>query len=247
VNEPRPKERTDGVVSRQIDDERLVHDLGSGETFCLDRTAARILSGCDGATPVSTLLRRVQDDVPGSGLTEATLWMTLEQLRQHRLLEPASLGPTRFDGMSRRAMLKRASIAAAAAPVIYLVTAQRLSAQSQGTFCGCGSGAGTSSRDPGCACASNLDCCSGICMTNADTSMTCGAPTSIPNVAAGLCCENFTCDCSSRAGVSARLAGCTCASNLDCCSGICMTNADTSMTCGPPTSIPNPSAAPCCP
>lgn len=187
MTQERPKARTEGLVFQQIDEERLVHDLATGETYCLDRTATRVLIGCDGATPVSALLQQMQREAPEAGVTEASLWVTLEELRRHRLVDPASLRPTRYEGLSRRAMLRKAGLTAALAPAIYLVTAQPLFAQSASVFCGC-SETGTSSRDVDCTCISNLDCCSGICMTNQDSSMTCGPSTSIPNVNAAPCC-----------------------------------------------------------
>lgn len=51
------------------------------------------------------------------------------------------------------------------------------------------------------------------------------------------------CNCFSRPGMNARLAGCACMQNSDCC-GVCIAS---TMTCSVPVASAQPTAAMCCP
>jgi hypothetical protein len=242
-----PMSRRDNIVIQEFRDEVLIYDLSKNKAFCLNETSAMVWQECDGTKSVGeisqNLSRKLQTNV-----SEDIVWLSLKQFKKDKLLANKDF-VTPLDGLNRREIVKRIGFASMVAlPLIASVVApSAIHAQSGNqTACDGSLGPGTSSFLEGSDCSSNLDCCSGICMTNQDQSMTCGPTTSIPNIDAATCCPNFVCDCSSRAGVSARLTDCPCVSNLDCCSGICMTNQDQSMTCGPPTSIPNTLAAPCC-
>jgi hypothetical protein len=205
-----PKARTNGLLFRQVDHELLVHDIDAGSTFCLDDASARILKHCDGSLTVDALLSRVQKEFDG-GFQEDALWVTLEELRRRNLLDEGSLSPTKFEGMSRRAMLKRIGASAAImAPVIMSVTATPLFAQS--IVCGCAPiNAGLNNSAPGCPCVGNNDCCA-VCGGSEENPI-CGGnvkPTP-PPCCVGLICPPF------NAGTNDAPPGCPCQGNNDCC------------------------------
>lgn len=54
-----------------------------------------------------------------------------------------------------------------------------------------------------------------------------------------------SCGCGAAAGTDARLEGCPCGSNADCC-GVCLFNGGNPI-CSAPTSAAQPTAAACCP
>ncbi|MGB7068859.1 MAG: PqqD family protein [Pyrinomonadaceae bacterium] len=241
----KPLSRKRDLVVQDLDNEVLIYDLTVNKAYCLNKTSSMVWQECDGKRSVAEISQILSKD-QNSSVSEDVVWLALKQFKKDNLLSNEAL-VTPFDGLSRRETVKRIGLTSMAAlPLIAsLVAPTPIHAQSATGSCN-GGGPGTSSFLTGTICAGNLDCCSGICMTNQNGSMTCGPPTSIQNINAATCCPNFVCNCSSRSGAGARPAGCGCASNLDCCSGICMTNQDQSMTCGPPTSIPNTNAAPCC-
>ena len=157
-----PKSRTRDLLFREVDRELLIHDPEAGHTFCLDRPAASILKHCDGGTSVEALLRVVRE---GRRVVSRRVALGgTQELKQRRLLEPGSLASTPFDGLSRRAMLRRLGIAAATAPLIVAVAANPVSAQSGAPSCQPADNAGRDSA-PGCACTGTFDCC-GICTIN---------------------------------------------------------------------------------
>jgi hypothetical protein len=116
------------LLFRQLEDELLVHDMNADITHCLDRAAALILRHSDGETTIGEL-RTIVERETGRPLPADALWVALEQLSAGGLFEKGSMAPTKFDGLSRRAMLKRVGATAAAVPIITFVAAQPALAQ----------------------------------------------------------------------------------------------------------------------
>lgn len=165
----RPRVRSRELLLREVDHELLVHDTVSGRTCCLDPTASSLFRRCDGALTVPELFDAVRREL-ASDVPDAALWVGLEELRRFDLLATGSLQPTPFDGLSRRAMLRRIGTAAALAPLVLSVVPTPASAQS--LTCDCGAPSGLDARPEGCPCANNNDCC-GNCLGG---TMTCSGP-----------------------------------------------------------------------
>jgi hypothetical protein len=242
-----PLSRKTEIVVQDFHNEVLIYDLTKNKAYCLNETSSMVWLECDGKKSVNEISQALTKKLK-SNVSEDIVWLALKQFKKDNLLANDGL-VTPLDGLNRREIVKRIGFASMIAlPLIASVIAPTANHAQSGNpeTCDSSLGPGTFSFLIGAVCVSSLDCCSGICMTNADESMTCGPTTSIPNTAAAVCCPNFTCDCNSRANVFARPPDCPCISSLDCCSGICMTNQDESMTCAPPSSIPFTSSAPCC-
>jgi hypothetical protein len=147
----RPQARTDGVVVVDLPDEVLVYDEARHRAHCLSPTAALVWKQCDGRTTVAALGRRLAAHPGGRSLDRATVELALAELARARLLvEPAV---RRADGsrLTRREVLRRAGLAAAAAvPLVASVTVPAVSSAA-------------SCLPFGAACTSGSECCSGCC------------------------------------------------------------------------------------
>jgi coenzyme PQQ synthesis protein D (PqqD) len=125
----------DRITIQDVETETLIYDERSHKAWCLNRSSASIWRLCDGQHTVAQIAALAAVDM-GSPVSEDLVLLTLEVLREKDLLEPqtAMLLP---QGLSRRQMIGRAGLAAAALlPVIAALTAPPASAQSGSTGTG---------------------------------------------------------------------------------------------------------------
>jgi hypothetical protein len=122
--------RRDQLVVQEMPDEVLVYDLKAHKAHCLNKTAAFVWNNCDGQTSVADLAKLLQDET-GSQVDEDVIWFALDNLSKARLLEE-KVAPPAKDGLSRRRMMRRLGLGAAAAiPMIISITSpQAIYAQS---------------------------------------------------------------------------------------------------------------------
>lgn len=117
-----PKARTENIVVQSAGDEVLIYDLMTNKAFCLNETATRVFSACDGRTSFSDLKRRYEH------FTDDVINAALNELSRENLLT------TEFDTRtSRRGLLHKAALAAIALPI---VTAVAVPASAQALSCG---------------------------------------------------------------------------------------------------------------
>jgi len=135
-----PFKRQRGLVIDDLPDEVLVYDLDRHKAHCLNRTAAIVWRHCDGNTsPVEIALRLQRElDTP---INEKLVWLALRQLDRLHLLEKSTPIPPRFEGMSRREMIRNLGIAAAVTvPVVTSIVAptavQAATCKHDGQNCG---------------------------------------------------------------------------------------------------------------
>lgn len=156
----RPLAATKDIVVRHVDQEILLYNLGTDECFCLEGGAGTVWSLCDGT-------RTVEDLVAASGLSgpegRDILLITLEQLRAKGLMEHSSLEGVgeEFRGMSRRAMIRKAAIAAAVPLVSAILAPTPAQAQS-----GC-----VGTNQP-CTGSQSTQCCAGSTCLNTESGPT---------------------------------------------------------------------------
>jgi hypothetical protein len=118
ISSSRPLSRKDQLVVQEHDEEVLVYDLRSNKAFCLNTTAALIWQACDGRQEISEISNLVANalDEPES---EALVWLALDRLKKENLMEEEDLIAARFNGLSRREVIKKLGITSMAAlPVI---------------------------------------------------------------------------------------------------------------------------------
>lgn len=137
-----PKARTDKLTIRELPDETLVYDLELNKAHCLNRTAALVWRHCDGQTALRELTSKV-------GQPQPIIQLALEQLSHKNLLERPVKALSAARRQSRREILKRLAVAAAALPVVMTMSTRSARAagastnpcagQPNGTPCNCGS------------------------------------------------------------------------------------------------------------
>ena len=123
-----PKSRTDEIVVQELNGEILVYDLRDNRAMCLNETSSAVWRACDGSNSVADIAARVGN--------EDIVWLALDQLKKEKLVDntPES---NRFDGMSRREVIKKIGMGTAVAlPIIAgLVAPPAASAVSCGATC----------------------------------------------------------------------------------------------------------------
>jgi hypothetical protein len=107
-----PEMRVQGLVIDELPDEVLVYDLDRHKAHCLNQTAALVWHCCDGKTSVAEIARRLKKQLDAP-FNEELVWLALRQLDELHLLKENISLPAQLAGMSRRAMIRNLSIAAA--------------------------------------------------------------------------------------------------------------------------------------
>ena len=108
-----PRVRTERLLVQDVLDEVVVYDLDRNKAHSLNPTAAVVWTQCVRQTPRAEVVELLSQKL-GPGKGETALDFALAQLHRARLLQ----GPiARADGMSRRAVMRRIGLAAAAASV----------------------------------------------------------------------------------------------------------------------------------
>lgn len=112
----------DRIIVREIETETLVYDEGTHRAWCLNRSSACVWRLCDGNHTVEQIAESASGEL-GCAMGEDLVLLTLDELRDKNLLEEPS-APLLADGISRRSMIGRAGLAAAALlPVIAIIAA----------------------------------------------------------------------------------------------------------------------------
>ncbi len=145
-----PKARTAGLLVTHMDSgETVVYDRTRDQVHCLNPTVAFIWAACDGVTPVA----KVAADLHrrhGLPPDERVVALGLQELQQAQLLD----GEGAWAGVSRRQLLTRLSLGAAAAALLPVVASVVAPTPAE---------AGTG-LPPGASCTSGYQCLSGICV-----------------------------------------------------------------------------------
>ncbi len=110
------------ITVQQVSEETLLYDARTHKAWCLNRSSASIWRLCNGSSTVQEIAQGATREL-GAPVSEDLVLLTLAELREKELLvEPA--GELLPDGLSRRALLGKAGLAAAALlPVIAAITA----------------------------------------------------------------------------------------------------------------------------
>lgn len=146
----KPQARSEGLVIQELSDEVLIYDLERDKAHCLNQSAAIIWRHCDGKTSISQLAQIVARE-SGVPADEELVWLALEQLSKAQLLPPVVKRDAGKKPMTRREVIKRIGLGAAAAiPVVTSIVAP-MAAQA------------ATLKAPGATCSSPAECSSGLC------------------------------------------------------------------------------------
>lgn len=151
-NDKIARARSERLLVEEIADDLVVYDLDNDHAHALNRTVALVWRKCDGERIVGAVATELSEEL-GMVITPLVVQDALEQLAAADLLETEV---TERHGMSRRQLLVKAGLTAAALPVLTSILAPTAAAAaSAGTANGgacTGSGAvGTFSASTTCA------------------------------------------------------------------------------------------------
>lgn len=144
-----PLSRKDDLVVQELNGEILIYDLRENKAFCLNETSALVWQACDGTKSVAEIGHKVGG--------EDIVWLALDELKKERLIEGESVPPSKFDGMSRREVIKKIGIGS----MIALPVVASLVAPPAAHAISCV--AGGANQPTGCPCNGNGNCASNIC------------------------------------------------------------------------------------
>lgn len=147
----KPLSRKDDLVIQELNGEVLIYDLRSNKAFCLNETSARVWQACDGSRSVSDIARQIGSD--------DLVWLALNDLKKEKLVEHDLPTPAKFEGMTRRQVVKHIGLSSLLAlPIIAGMTAP---AAAQGASV-CGQ-----------LCPDNAFCMNSACMSCSGNPMVC--------------------------------------------------------------------------
>ena len=144
-----PPKRKDAIV-RQVDGELLVLDVKTNKAHCLNQTASQVWALCDGQTSVAEMIRALSKEA-ATRVDEKIVWVPLAQLEKARLLPNGASLADEPGHVSRRDAVRKIGVAAALA--LPVVTSMVVPTVAQAASC----------KTIGQPCASNAECCSGLC------------------------------------------------------------------------------------
>ena len=168
----KPKCRKEDLVVQEANGEVLVYDLRTNKALCLNETSALVWEACDGTRDLNEIGKHVSKKL-GSEANGDFVWLALDQLKKESLITPGSSVEPRFDGMSRREVIRKIGIGSMVAlPIVASIVAPRaIQAQTclangqvaggtiaSGTNCAAGNQA---TRDAACDSQRGSLCCSG--------------------------------------------------------------------------------------
>jgi hypothetical protein len=143
-----PLARQLDLIIEELPDEVLVYDSDRDTALCLNRSIAFVWRHCDGKTTPERMARLVEQEFQVGGGDEIVS-LALDRLQKaHLLTVPAKI---KFSGLTRRELVRRLGVSAAALPMIAMIQTQPA-----GQIASC--------TQMGGSCEINADCCSGCCL-----------------------------------------------------------------------------------
>ena len=169
----KPLSRQSGIVVQEAKGELLIYDLKINKAYCLNKTSAMVYQLCDGNNAISDFSKELSKKLKLT-VTDDLIWLAIDQFREVDLLSNTEEIKTKFEGLSRRDVIKKVGFASMVAlPVISSLVAptpaMAASCVGSGTFppnsftgasCVCGPGVPASCCQPQCD-ANASTCCSG--------------------------------------------------------------------------------------
>ena len=114
-----PKIRSTQIFVQELPDELVVYDVERNEVHCLNGTAARVWTLCDGKRSVTEIAQLLGTDLEPEA-AEALVWVALDQFAEKQLLEHVSSQADLYRPaeMTRRQMVVTAGLIVGLLPVV---------------------------------------------------------------------------------------------------------------------------------
>ncbi len=152
------KARTKNIAVQETPGELLIYDNEAQKAYCLNETASYIWKNCDGSKTVSDLSKLVAKKFEVA-YNEDFVWLAIDQLKKDSLLDETVKIESRFDGLSRREVIKRVGLAVAVFPIVASLSLNAQDAP-QGVCAGAcstpASCAGVPGNVPPCTCTASI-------------------------------------------------------------------------------------------
>ncbi len=146
----KPLARKERLVVQELADETLVYDLDRDRAHCLNQTAGLVWRHCDGRTTTGDIARALGQSFDAQ-IDERVVWLAIDQLARHHLLQDTPAPSAKFAELNRREVMRALGVSAAVAiPVVASIVAPT---PAQAATC----------KGTGQPCTSGLECCSTIC------------------------------------------------------------------------------------
>ncbi len=163
-----PLARKDELVLQSSGDELLVFDLRTNQAFCLNQTSALIWKKCDGSTSPWEIQKSLQREF-SSEVNEDLVWFALERLFEEGLLSDFTSDPGRFEGLSRREVIRKIGVSATIALPIIASLRAPTAAKAQSACIpnapGCRPNGNVGCTSPNDCCSCNCSLMNGNCVT----------------------------------------------------------------------------------
>ncbi len=105
----KPKSRSKNVIIQEMKDEVLIYDIDTNKVVCLNQTAKLIWKKCDGNRSISSIAKEVGKEL-GKTIDNELVWLAINQLNAGDLLSNGEGVENRFEGLSRREVIKKIGI-----------------------------------------------------------------------------------------------------------------------------------------
>lgn len=149
-----PKGRVNELVVQEHKGELLIYDLNNHKAYCLNPTSAIIWNLCDGNNSVADITKQAGKKLKQS-VTDDLVWLAIDQFKEENLLSVSQEIEIKFDGLSRREVIRKVGFASIIAlPVITSLVAPTAAMAQSGLRANCAS------------CTTDSQCASGNCATN---------------------------------------------------------------------------------
>lgn len=171
----KPVARQQNLVIQEMTDETLVYDLKTNKAHCLNKTAAAVWKSCDGNNTIAEIAGLIKG-TNGAAVGEDFIWLAIDQLNEKDLL--AEEMPAKFNGQTRREVIKKVGLAAIVAlPIVTSLVAPTVA--SAGSTCPAGM-ACTCTLNMTCMTAGGCACNSGTGTSTCPSQCTGGCPCTVP-------------------------------------------------------------------
>jgi hypothetical protein len=115
--------RRNDLVIQELPDEVLVYDLKQHKAHCLNSAAAFVWNHCDGQTTAAEIATLMGQEW-NKPISEDAVWLAFKQLDQAELLQVRPAKPETENRLSRRQVMRRLGVGAAATlPLVVSVIA----------------------------------------------------------------------------------------------------------------------------
>lgn len=119
----KPLSRKSNLVVQEVNGEVLIYDLNNGKAFCLNSTSALVWQACNGERSIAEINDFVSRQL-NSPVNDDLIWLALDQLKEENLIENKTELNSKFEGLSRREVIRKVGLTSLAAiPVLMSITA----------------------------------------------------------------------------------------------------------------------------